>query len=1021
MRRTNQRLLGLKSFPSIRAVRWAVAISPVLVLASSATANSELDVNTTATDLTSAASYTPPTLPTTTSDVAFTNSTYNATTFTINGNTALGIGTLNDLDATQSLLIQNSTVATAASLTLNGGGNTVSGSAPADLLYVAPGGNLTIQNGAGTLGLTLTAGGNFDVAGIAAVSSIISGAGGITKTGSGTLTLSGVNTFGGGFTLSTGVVSIAANTALGGTSGTGGAVTLNGGTLRLTAGATNTHAFTIGAGGAAMNVVAGTGQYYFNTANALLGSGALTVTGSGTLTKNSGNVRVDHTNTFSGNLNVKDGGIFEYGVANAIASGAAININSQGEFALQNGVTLSNAITVDGGRLSFENGNGGVYSGPITINSGGAEITLQDWYGSGVHNGTISSTMTGDGAITVDAGTGGGGTLTFQGFNATASASNITVITNSTLAVNSSTGTPAASVARGNNLTLNSGNLAVTGVASQTTNDTFASLNVGDGSNTITLTPNAAANAQLTFGSVGIRAVGGWVALNSGTLGGNPAANVSNLLFTTMPSGANVVGGGGALGSSNSSVIPWFRNAGGSNNIYTYDATRGVTAVTGQVAFASAAATDNTTGVGTLTANKTVNSMVAGGNVVMAGNTLTVTSGAIICDTNLTIGSDTATPGTLNFDTAEAQLTSRNARTLTINSAITGSGGLTYVGFRSNTNPALILAGANTYTGQTTFYGYGGTTNVMLTNSLALQNTTLNHMAYGYNMTFGNGGTSGQTAYTFGGLEGSANLNLNNNNTTVGAVALTVGGDNDSTTYSGILSSTVAGGSVTKVGTGALALTGVSTYTGGTTINGGKLLVNGSLASALAVNTGGTLGGSGTVGAVNASGGGTVSPGNSPGILTVAGDFTLQSGHLAIDLAKTAPDSLVAGTDYDQVMVSGAGRLVDLTGGDLDLTLGGNLQIGDVYNIINNVSDTSTFTGTFTTGSINGFAATITNNVISADGFGFQINYGANLSGTAANDISLIAVPVPEPASLGFFAMSLGAAALLTRRRRRKA
>ena len=39
----------------------------------------------------------------------------------------------------------------------------------------------------------------------------------------------------------------------------------------------------------------------------------------------------------------------------------------------------------------------------------------------------------------------------------------------------------------------------------------------------------------------------------------------------------------------------------------------------------------------------------------MAGNTLTVTSGAIINDVNLTIGSDTATPGTLAFGAAEAK------------------------------------------------------------------------------------------------------------------------------------------------------------------------------------------------------------------------------------------------------------------------------------------------------------------------------------------------------------------------------
>ena len=81
-------------------------------------------------------------------------------------------------------------------------------------------------------------------------------------------------------------------------------------------------------------------QYYFHTANTLQGSGPLTLAGTGTLTAYVGNLRVDQANSYSGNLTVQGGGIFEYGAAGAISSGATFTISSQGEVAVQTGVAL---------------------------------------------------------------------------------------------------------------------------------------------------------------------------------------------------------------------------------------------------------------------------------------------------------------------------------------------------------------------------------------------------------------------------------------------------------------------------------------------------------------------------------------------------------------------------------------------------------------------------------------------------------------------------------------------------------
>lgn len=95
-------------------------------------------------------------------------------------------------------------------------------------------------------------------------------------------------------------------------------------------------------------------------------------------------------------------------------------------------------------------------------------------------------------------------------------------------------------------------------------------------------------------------------------------------------------------------------------------------------------------------------------------------------------------------------------------------------------------------------------------------------------------------------------------------------------------------GGLTKLGRGALVLTGANSYRGDTIINGGLLAVDGSLTSTVAVNNGGTLGGSGVVARLAVHGGGMVSPGNSIGTLHVAGDagFFKQSGLMI----QVAPD-----------------------------------------------------------------------------------------------------------------------------------
>jgi autotransporter-associated beta strand protein len=131
---------------------------------------------------------------------------------------------------------------------------------------------------------------------------------------------------------------------------------------------------------------------------------------------------------------------------------------------------------------------------------------------------------------------------------------------------------------------------------------------------------------------------------------------------------------------------------------------------------------------------------------------------------------------------------------------------------KNNTN-TTILSVANTYTGVTYITGgslkAGVATSAFGSNSWVCMynNSGATLDITGYDNTIGslsNGGTTG-------------------GNVILGAATLTVGGDNTSTTYSGIISGT---GSIVKTGSGTLTLLGSNSYTGSTSINTGTLVLN---------------------------------------------------------------------------------------------------------------------------------------------------------------------------------------------------
>ena len=105
-------------------------------------------------------------------------------------------------------------------------------------------------------------------------------------------------------------------------------------------------------------------------------------------------------------------------------------------------------------------------------------------------------------------------------------------------------------------------------------------------------------------------------------------------------------------------------------------------------------------------------------------------------------------------------------------------------------------------------------------------------------------GSSG-ASLSLGGSESVGSL-AGGFNVALGSGTLTTGNDNTSTTYAGVLGGS---GALTKLGAGALTLSGSNSYSGITTVSAGELKVNGSTGTgALTVASAAILSGTGTSG-----------------------------------------------------------------------------------------------------------------------------------------------------------------------------
>lgn len=297
----------------------------------------------------------------------------------------------------------------------------------------------------------------------------------------------------------------------------------------------------------------------------------------------------------------------------------------------------------------------------------------------------------------------------------------------------------------------------------------------------------------------------------------------------------------------------------------------------------------------------------------------------------------------------------------------------------------------------------------------------------------------GYYSATIGSLAGAGSVTMTDGE---GCADLSIGGSNQTTTFSGTISGT-SDNRLVKTGTGTLTLSGNNSYSRGTMIQGGMLVAehNQSLgAGSVTLNGGGlrvatgvtitntlifsgtanVLGGNGTIGSsVTANGANVLSPGNSVDKLTFSSGLTLASGS-AISFEISSATGR-AGNNWDLHTVSGG--ILNLTAATNTITFNViTLDFEGVRGNRSNFNPANSYAWMFASSpnaDITGFNAGQFNLVLgdftnARNGGSFSISQSLD-----QRSLFLNFTPVPEPST--WLLLGTGAGVLAFRLRRRQA
>jgi autotransporter-associated beta strand protein len=425
-----------------------------------------------------------------------------------------------------------------------------------------------------------------------------------------------------------------------------------------------------------------------------VGSGAITITSTGVGFNATGELRTTATTpaTFNVPVNISNGATLATKIQNVNGAAGGAFVFGQSVNGAGGGISVG-TIASSGGTYTFEQASN--YSGRTDV-----------------FQGTLALRGTG-GALT------GATQLEFY------RGSSLTLDSN---AATTGTGNVAGNETSQNRIrddaviSFHQSNFNFTANASATTTETLGTLN-GDGGNTMFMTPQTATGAALTINNLNRmnRGVFEWRAANLGaSLAGtaNTATVVLGLLNGAPPANS-LVGGGGADGTTNISIIPFMTasasaTAGAGTSLVTYGAnglrslnTGTEFAPTLQVVPYGPGATNNVlagvvplvVGSSPATANSLTLATIADGSNGVYGiglsGRLNLTSGVA----HITASGSNSTflgVGELNFGGAEA-IIAANGQTI-INSAITNNSGLTF----ARTSRSSLLSPNNVISGPIT-------------------------------------------------------------------------------------------------------------------------------------------------------------------------------------------------------------------------------------------------------------------------------------------------------------------------------